>query len=147
MSDASKLPAAAGQSVVEGSSDPAVPPQRRSRRKRWLLLLLAVVAVGYWWIRPPQPDAVRQFEVSTATMPPASVSVDVFLPPVDVREGPLPAVIVLHGVEGTSPFYRGFHLTNARQIANEGYAVYLVHYFDPHEYSDLLYLKGQELDT
>ncbi|MCR9202017.1 MAG: dienelactone hydrolase family protein [Planctomycetaceae bacterium] len=135
-----------GENVVESSGHEAV-KRRRSGRKWWLLLLLVVVAAGYWWMRHPQPDAVRQFEISTATMPSASVSVDVFLPPTEVREAPLPAVIVLHGVEGTSPFYRGFHLTNARQIADAGYAVYLVHYFDPHAYSDLLYLKGQELDT
>lgn len=41
-------------------------------------------------------------------------------------EGRLPGILMLHGADGTGPHYR----TGARQIAEAGYHVALVHYLD-----------------
>lgn len=123
---------------------------QRVSPRAWTVMgiLIVSVALVVWWFRNPRPDDVRSFAVATAGATATPVTAECFFPPgYETSKGNLPTVVILHGVEGTS-YYRSFHLTNARKIADEGYAVVLVHYFDPLPYSDLAYLKSDySLDT
>ena len=119
------------------------------RARTWAVLgvLLLLIGIAVWWFRNPSPDDVRFFKSASAHSSSTSVTVECFFPSKHKEQhGKLPTVVILHGVEGTS-YYRGFHLTNARQLAEEGYAVVLVHYFDPLPYDNLVYLKDGALDT
>lgn len=119
----------------------------------WIGGVAAITAVVFaaGWVTYPRPDVVRTFyaepHVWGSYPRPPKIQVDCFFPRgQSTGDKPLPAVILLHGVEGTS-YYRRLHLNNARQIADEGYAVFFVHYFDPLPYHDLVYLDGRgELD-
>jgi len=77
-----------------------------------------------------------------------SITVETFLPAqAKPNRERMPAVVMLHGVEGASR-YAGHHHATARAVADQGYAVFFVHYFDSVAYEDLWYLKSNdELDT
>ena len=120
-------------------------PNRRKRKWLWVLATLPLVALAVYWLTSPRPDAVRTFELEVAGGKKCDVTVDCFFPESADHPEPTPTVVLLHGVEGTS-YYRRDHLSNARRLADQGFAVLLVHYFDPLNYKDLVYLKGGELD-
>lgn len=118
----------------------------------WPLLggLLAVVFLGaaglyaYDLFTSARPDETRSFEVEIAGES-AAVRVDCFFPEQDRAD--LPAVLWLHGVEGTS-YYLDRHYTEARELASRGYAVFFVRYFDPQPYADRVLLDASwELDV
>ena len=77
----------------------------------------------------PRPDLTFEVPVDNG-----SISVDVFEPE-DSDGEPAPAVVILHGVEGsTSISRRLIHFPNSRAVANRGYRTFFVRYFDnsPH---------------
>lgn len=119
---------------------------RRLRFGRFSLALLAVtfiaaVALGM---------ACRKFTaVSSDEMTTVKVSIDnreraitveVFRPAGD-HQGEHPAVFFLHGVEGPVR-YRGPHTQSCRWLADQGYVVFYVHYFDAVDYEDLWLLRS-----
>lgn len=67
------------------------------------------------------------------------VDVEEFVPQ-NGHPGPLPAVVFLHGVEGPER-YRAVHTRSCRWLADQGYAVFYVHYFDAVPYEDLWHLR------
>jgi carboxymethylenebutenolidase len=72
---------------------------------------------------------------------PRAVQVEAFLPPTDATSSVThPAVVMLHGVEGAER-YRWAHFCTARWLADRGYAVFFVHYFDGGDYDDLWRLR------
>lgn len=109
-------------------------------------MVLVTVGAAVWWLQNPRPDEVRSIQVTNADFGVSSVAIECFFPSAPREsKSKLPTILIFHGVEGTS-YYRNFHLTNARRIADEGYAVALVHYFDPLPYKNLVYLKNGTLD-
>ncbi|MBL8816438.1 MAG: prolyl oligopeptidase family serine peptidase [Planctomyces sp.] len=84
----------------------------------------------------PIPD--EQMEVRVAIGEGSvSVRVDVFLPETElVGDEKSPAVLLLHGIEGAS-LCRSHHYQTAQSLADRGYAVFFVHYFDVANYEDL----------
>lgn len=82
----------------------------------------------------------RTFQVSVQVRGEAYlVDVEEFFPQKG-HSGPLPAVMFLHGVEGPER-YRSVHTRSCRWLANQGYAVFYVHYFDAVPYEDLWHLR------
>ena len=127
-------------------------PNPRSRRRGALLvsLLVSLVLAGSWcgwqW-RHFLPD--DQFSVSASIAGvDRQIQVDVFLPGnAGSAHNDLPAIALLHGVEGAER-YRAAHFRTARWLADQGFAVYFVHYFDGVDYPDLWLLRDDgELDT
>ena len=101
---------------------------------------LACLAIGYAF-PSPTPDETFFVEVDGI----GKVNVDCFMPDGD---GPFPAVVVFHGVEGTSRLSRTFfHYPNCKAISKQGYATFLVRYFDAFPYDDLMKNKEGRLDV
>ena len=80
-----------------------------------------------------------------------SVTVDVFEPGDRDNEAPIPAVVILHGVEGATPLARHLvHYPNARAISDQGFKAFFVRYFESSPYArlDNLRKEGQlDLDA
>lgn len=101
---------------------------------------------GWQWLRF-QPN--QRFVVTALVdQVPQEIQVDAFLPSTGTAAGqPHPAVILLHGVEGAAR-YRSAHYRTARWLADQGYAVFFVHYFNGAGYDDLWRLREDgELDV
>lgn len=63
------------------------------------------------------------------------------------RQGHKPVVVLLHGVEGGKRFVAQRRRT-ADQLRRQGYATFIVHYFDAVDYDDLWVLKDDgQIDT
>jgi dienelactone hydrolase len=65
-----------------------------------------------------------------------SIEVVAFYPAQASGREKCPAVILLHGIEGATR-YGDVHAQTARWLADQGYAVFCVHYFDSVDYPDL----------
>ncbi len=128
-----------------------------STKKRTLWGLAAIVIISgsagaYWYVTNPWPDAVRTISVPTGhsdavylnpeSRDNAEVHVDCFFPKGRHAE-PLPAVIVLPGADGVA-FYRRSYYRSARRLADKGFAVFVLRYFDPFSYDHLVYLDPDD---
>jgi carboxymethylenebutenolidase len=133
--------------------DPSLPPQAprsHPRRGIWVggsLLLLGTMAVGWWFMSMPVPDE-RFIVVCRHAGTRSLIRVEAFLPSEAAASAePLPAVLLLHGVEGPERYARA-HFQTARRLNREGYAVFFVHYFGGLPYDDLwVFNESGELDT
>ncbi len=129
---------------------PSKRPSPRFRRRVAMTLTAVFLSAlsswfGWQWLRS-QPT--QRFVVAAVVeQVPCEVHVDAFLPRTGTTAGqPHPAVILLHGVEGAAR-YRSAHYRTARGLADQGYAVFFVHYFDGVGYDDLWRLREDgELD-
>lgn len=84
------------------------------------------------------PDEMTSVTVSIDDRERA-IKVEVFRPATD-HQGEYPAVFFLPGVEGPER-YRGPHTQSCRWLADQGYIVFYVHYFDAVDYEDLWLLR------
>lgn len=116
---------------------------RNILRRSLLILGLSGLVAGLWlgWRtlrnRPDQTFAVAFSGKAGAR----SITVETFLPSqAKPSRERVPAVVLLHGVEGAMR-YAGHHHATARALADEGYAVFFVHYFNAVNYADLWHLK------
>lgn len=119
------------------------PPRFRRRGVILATLLASLVLSSAWfgWLAlrlqpterfvvPADVDGVR-----------CTIQIEAFLPAAHARSaGSHPAVVLLHGVEGAAR-YRSAHYRTARWLADQGYAVFFVHYFDGGDYDDLWFLR------
>lgn len=93
----------------------------------------------------PEPDGTFQFETTGGNVQ-RLITVQFVLPPKAAIETLRPAIVLLHGVEGPK-HGRMLHLLQARRLAAEGYAVFIVNYFDGLGYTDLLLYRDGKLDV
>lgn len=96
-------------------------------------------------IRGPLPDewAIVNVTINGAVRP---VCMEMFHAPGDTSYG-RPAVVLLHGVEGANRFVRARRHT-ADMFRDQGYHVFVVHYFDTVAYDNLYLLTPSgEIDT
>lgn len=112
----------------------------------WLISLTAAPAHAQFFCwKTPEPDGTFQFETASEEVR-RLITVQFVLPPKVTADTLLPAIVLLHGVEG--PVHgRTLHLLQARRLAAEGYAVFVVNYFDGLDYSDLLLYRDGKLDV
>jgi carboxymethylenebutenolidase len=120
------------------------------RQSSWITAMAVAVLAAFeraLGLFAPRPDTIRTFTADEQETG-IDVRVDCFFPSNHAGgSGRSPAVIMLHGVEG-SVFLRHRHYRDARKIARGGYAVFFVHYFDPLPYNHLFYAKPWlEVDT
>jgi len=105
-----------------------------------LLVGVPVISLGVWSLGPwwtPPPDEVLYVELESGE---PTVAVDVFWPSAGERRARCPAVLLLSGVEGV--VYGAIdHYPRARQLAHDGYAVFVVHYLEPCGYEHLYLLS------
>ncbi len=96
-----------------------------------ILVMFACLSVAYAY-PTPLPD-----ETFVVQLPgDHEILVDCFLPE---GEGPHPAVVIFHGVEGaTNLTRRAVHYPNAKSVSQQGYATFLVRYFDSCPYEHLM---------
>ena len=111
------------------------------------LCFAVLVVVGWvaaaWYV--PRPDEVLRIPVNVANEQRA-IGVEVFRATTD-RQGHKPVVVLLHGVEGGKRFVAQRRRT-ADQLRRQGYATFIVHYFDAVDYDDLWVLKDDgQIDT
>lgn len=123
---------------------------RRSPR-RWLLAVSAAVLIpslAAGWVRLRTPQPVERFSVACERDGlSCQIAVDLFRPSGADPHTRYPAILLLHGVEGAERFARG-HAVTAQDLADQGYAVFFVHYFDAVDYRDLwLTDAAGKLDT
>lgn len=117
----------------------------RPFRGVWLTFLVAsgvaAVALGVACRRfaAVSPDEMTAVKVSIDERERA-IKVEVFRPPGD-PQGEHPAILFLHGVEGPER-YRGPHTQSCRWLADQGYIIFYVHYFDAVDYEDLWQLRS-----
>lgn len=124
-------------------------PRGRLRRGRILAGILlppvALLAWGATYLRSPSPDALITIPVVVQGEP-CALSVEHFMPRNNEAATKHPAIILLHGVEGADR-YAGQRRRTADKLRDEGYAVFIVHYFDAVSYDDLFLLTSEgELD-
>jgi dienelactone hydrolase len=113
-----------------------------------LALSLASSAQANWLdMVLPKPTEQVQFKASIAGET-KLIQMAVFLPSERHRLAPrMPAVVLLHGVEGAKR-YELVHYQTAARLSRDGYAVFFVHYFDSVDYKDLYILDAaKQLDT
>lgn len=118
---------------------------RRGTLKRILfaIALVAFLATGFLGLNIARqfisvaPDEV--FQVS-ASVPSGlrQIKVEAYLPTI-APTGGHPAILFLHGVEGADR-YRAAHTQSCRRLADQGYAVFYVHYFNAVDYQDLWHI-------
>lgn len=128
-------------------SDKASSSQTRRRLVLLAALLVGMSAIAWgvwtyapWWT--PPPDEVLQIGVGQGLPP---VAVDVFWPSPALAER-CSAVLLLPGVEGAE-YGAPQHYSRARQLANDGHAVFVLHYLEPCGYKDLFLLtEDNKLD-
>lgn len=109
------------------------------------LVTALVVAWAAPIIRGPLPDerAVVNVAINGTLRP---VCVEIYHAPGDTRHS-RPAVVLLHGVEGANRFVRERRRT-ADMFRDQGYHVFVVHYFDAVAYDNLYLLTpSREIDT
>lgn len=123
------------------SLQPGTCTPKRWHARFWLVLLVgncaaitAVAGAYQWSLAGVTPDELTSVPVFLDDRE-RSIKVEVFRPAQDKWSGH-PAVFFLHGVEGPER-YRGPHTQSCRWLADQGYLVFYVHYFDAVDYSDL----------
>lgn len=108
--------------------------------RRWLLAVSAAVLIpslAAGWVRLRTPQPTERFRVACEhDGHPCPIAVDLFRPSGADPHTRYPAILLLHGVEGAERFARG-HAVTAQNLADQGYAVFFVHYFDAVDYRDL----------
>lgn len=120
-------------------------PRKLLLRKNVTVLLVAscvmAVALGFAYrkLAAVSPDEVTSVKVSIDDRERA-IKLEVFRPATD-HQVEHPAVLFLHGVEGPER-YRGPHTQSCRWLADQGYIVFYVHYFDAVDYEDLWLLRS-----
>lgn len=108
-------------------------------------LAASPVQAQFFCFKLPQPDGSFQFE-TTGEKVRRLVTVQFVLPPAAAAETLRPVIVLLHGVEG--PVHgRPLHVLQARRLAAEGFAVYIVNYFEGLDYSDLMLYRDGKLDV
>jgi dipeptidyl aminopeptidase/acylaminoacyl peptidase len=128
------------------SPSPSKPAPRRAGVALVGICMALTALIGFvgWRIAPPRPD--ETFTISSAFAgQAATIHVEAFHPLGDDKLHP--AIVLLHGVEGPQR-YRGERYQTANMLRDQGYAVFVVHYFDSVEYDDLYLLTEEgELDV
>lgn len=117
-------------------------PRRRMVVLGALLVGVPAISLGVWTLAPwwtPPPDEV--LHVSLGPDVPA-VAVDVFWPAAEKRGARCSAVLLLPGVEGVK-HGAADHYARARQLANDGHAVFVLHYLESCGYEHL-YLINED---
>jgi pimeloyl-ACP methyl ester carboxylesterase len=107
--------------------------------------LLCAIAWGTWVATAPRPDEtlIIQALIDGVSRP---ITIEAYYP-TDTGGEPASAVLFLHGVEGAGRYGRSRGRA-ARRMAQQGHAVFVVHYFDSCEYDDLWLLDNADsLDT
>lgn len=132
-------------SAVAANSELEGPPRGLRVRSYGIVLLVvscvAAVAGGVVFRKfaAVSPDEMTVVRVSIDDCERA-IHVEVFRP-ADDDHGEHPAVLFLHGVEGPER-YRVPHTRSCRWLADQGYLVFYVHYFDAVDYEDLWLLRS-----
>lgn len=122
-------------------------PQQRGvqyRRRSFLLLGAGLLTLGgglLWRYSYPRPtelysETIRLGEESF------QIGVEAFHPEDATGDSPRPAIILLHGVEGPHR-YKSARYAAADMLRDQGYSVFIIHYFDSTNYDDL-YLITEE---
>jgi dienelactone hydrolase len=105
-----------------------------------ILVTSGCLSVAYAY---PTPLPDETFVVQLPGVP--EIHVDCFLPE---GEGPYPAVVIFHGVEGaTNLTRRAVHYPNAKSVSQQGYATFLVRYFDSCPYEHLMLIDEGSLNV
>lgn len=107
--------------------------------------LLCAIAWGTWVATVPRPNETLVVEIPIDGTP-RPIAIEAYYP-ADTGGEPTSAVLFLHGVEGAGRYGRSRGRV-ARRLAQQGHAVFVVHYFDSCEYDDLWLLDDANgLDT
>lgn len=122
-------------------------PQRRGvtyRRRSFLLLSAGLLTLGgglLWRYSYPRPTELYS---ETIWLGEESFQIDVeaFYPEDSGADSPRPAIILLHGVEGPHRS-KSTRYEVADMLRDQGYSVFIIHYFDAANYDDLYYFTEE----
>lgn len=109
---------------------------------RGSLVLLAGCLIGalVWNYSEESADEILHLPVNGA-----EITVEQFRPPAqDAVQTGSPAILMLHGMDGAEKYGR-YYREYARTLANEGFQVFYVHYFEGAGYESLLGLSEEDL--
>lgn len=114
--------------------------------KTWMirgsLALLASCLAGVLVWRYSQETADEVFHLPVNG---AEILVEQFRPSAqEASPSRFPAIVMLHGMDGAEKYGR-YYREYARALADEGFQVFYVHYFDGSGYESLLELSGEDL--
>jgi len=133
------------QSPVASNVELEGAPRGLHFRRFWVVLLVVIcvaavaLGMGFRGFAAVSPDEMTSITVLSIDGPKRTIKVEVFRP-ADDDQREFPAVLFLHGVEGPER-YRGPHTQSCRWLADQGYIVFYVHYFDAVDYEDLWLLR------
>ena len=113
--------------------------------KTWVIrgsvVLLAVCLIGglAWNFSAEVPDEIHRLPANGS-----QITCEHFRPPAAAAQTKRPAVLMLHGMDGAEKYGR-YYREYARAIADAGFHVFYVHYFDASPYENLLGMTKEEL--